>query len=61
MTDSALLDALARYLHGQKWEDVLHYFRPLDFVDDEPMERYINRDTFREMLTHTLRRKGLAP
>ena len=58
MTDTAILDALADWFHDAKWDDFCEELRPRDIVDDEALEKYINKNTFRAMLTTSLRRKG---
>jgi hypothetical protein len=52
MTDAELLDKLAEKLHNYKWEDVLPEFRPFCIESGYRVyiERYINRDTFKEQL-----------
>jgi hypothetical protein len=57
-TDTERLNLLADVLHGEKWSDVAPSLRPRDWVDDEPREKYIDRDTFRDALDRYLQRRG---
>jgi hypothetical protein len=61
VTDTELVEAIANYLHGTKWNDVFEELRPRDIGDDEPLERYIDKRTFADHMRVMLRRRGYAP
>jgi hypothetical protein len=56
-SDSERVEFLAQLLDGSRWDDTLPEVRPCD-NEGYAVEKYINADTFREMIDRAMLKKG---